>query len=126
AVIDARRSSAGNDGEKIIQTTIVLEGVYAKELIHVGAHVARALGTIRPLHSKHPLGGEMLYLVGYESDVNQAEMLIRSLHLQSIVAMRAWWDEHRTLYTGGTDHNKRRARNGFIRGFGFGAHTRIS
>ncbi|MGO1746904.1 MAG: DUF2786 domain-containing protein [Microbacterium gubbeenense] len=126
ALINERRSHTGHTGEDIVEKAIVFDGVYARELVRLGGAVAHALGNLRPLKARNRHGSEVLYLVGYESDVAQGELLVRSLHVQALVAMRSWWDEHRTLYTRGTEHDRRRARFGFLRGFSVGVAERIT
>lgn len=124
ALIDRRRERLGHTQEQIVQERLTFTGTYARDLRDLGTGVALALGTLRPLHAEHP-SGAVLYLVGYASDVQQARTLTASLEVQAMVAMRAWWATHRDLYRQHSDGERRRARSGFIRGFGAGAATRI-
>jgi len=124
AKIDERRRQQGQASEQIIQTSITWRASYARELRLLGINVAFALDTVRPLQSQWR-DTATLYLVGFESDVRQAETLIRSLEIQAMVALRAWWAEHKRDYDWADGHTRRRARWGFIRGFGEGAASRI-
>lgn len=124
ARIDERRGRAGRTSEEIVTERMIFTGVYARDMRELGAGVAVALGTVRPLYGEHP-GGVMLYLVGYASDARQAHTLTASLQVQAMVAMRAWWSAHREAYAECSEGDRRRARSGFVRGFGVGASTRI-
>lgn len=124
ARIDERRGLLGKPQEEIVTERIVFTGVYARDMRELGAGVAAALGTVRPLYADHP-DGMMLHLVGYSSDAQQAKTLTASLQVQAMVAMRAWWSVTREAYQWHTEGDKRRARSGFVRGFGVGAAERI-
>lgn len=125
ARIDERRAKLGQASEKIIEARKLFTGVYAMDLRDLGVQVAFGLGTLRPLVSKTWKGLPVLHLVGFESDVQQAQVLIASLEVQAMIAMRAWWAEERSFFSFYTESEKRRARSGFLRGFGNGAAARI-
>lgn len=58
--------------------------------------------------------------------MDQALVLINSLHLQSMVALRKWWDEHKdTNYLFARESQRVRARRTFVVYFGHGAGQRI-
>lgn len=57
--------------------------------------------------------------------MRQVTLLTASLQVQSMVAMRTWWKTERALYAWSSEGEKRRARSGFVRGFGVGAAARI-
>lgn len=124
AVIDERRARSGQVREEIIEIRMPMQGTYSIDLRDLGAQVAFGLGTIRPLVSKYG-NVHVLYLVGFESDVRQAELLVESLKIQALVAMRAWWARERDEYWYPNESAKRSARSSFIRGFGEGARARI-
>ncbi|UWF77598.1 DUF2786 domain-containing protein [Microbacterium neungamense] len=125
ARIDARRAERGQPQEEIVKERMLFTGVYARDVREIGAGVANALDSIRPLYGERPGGGMLLFLVGYASDVRQARLLIESLQVQAMVAMRAWWAIERHRYWWEPDAEKRRARSGFLRGFGVGVAARI-
>lgn len=126
ARIDERRAREGKASEQIVEARVSYAGTYSTEQRQIGAEVAFALGTLRPLQSKTWDGDHILHLVGFESDVEQAKVLLDSLQVQAAVAMRAWWKQNRVLYEHETEHRRRRARLGFLRGFGLGAAARIA
>lgn len=125
ARIDERRARQGQAREEIVQEHLVFTGAYARDIRELGAGVAHALGTVRPLFSTVASGELRLHLVGFASDVEQVKLLTASLHVQAMVAMRAWWNGMREAYAPYSESDKRRARSGFVRGFGSGAAARI-
>lgn len=125
ARIDERRAKRGQTQEEIVQERMLFTGAYARDMRELGIGIAFALGTLRPLQGANPDAGVLLYLVGFTSDVRQAQVLTKSLEVQAMVAMRAWWADVRGHYHWHSENQKRRARSGFIRGFGVGAASRI-
>lgn len=133
AVIDAKR--LGNTApEKIVTEKIYFTGIYSAGMVMMGHYVATALGQLRTLQSKNntrfnPATGkrekaDVLYVIGFESDVKQAVLLITSLQLQAVSAMAAWWrtfDEARYL----TGMEKFKEKRQFVISFGAGASERI-
>ena len=125
ARVDERRRLRGKTSESIVERSIIWTGTYNVALGDMAASVIYALGSMRVLESRRQ-GRCVTFVVGYESDVRQALSLLRSLEVQAMVAMRAWWHEHAHEYRFGSDWDRRKARDHFIRGFGHGAHHRIS
>ncbi|QBI98089.1 hypothetical protein SEA_FIREMAN_5 [Microbacterium phage Fireman] len=126
AVIDARRAREGKEHEQIVTKVIPFEGMYRNDMISLGASVADALGTVRVLQSKGRLTTH-LHVIGFESDVEQAYILIQSLQVQALLAVKEWWysvrDTARYQYHQQAD--KVRARHTFVVAFGVGAGERI-
>uniref|UniRef100_A0AAU7J7M0 Resolvase n=2 Tax=unclassified bacterial viruses TaxID=12333 RepID=A0AAU7J7M0_9VIRU len=136
AVIDDRRAKEGRSREQIVTRIIEFDGAYREDLMMMGFAVATALD-LRGLKSTarvdssnpmHPRGKPVvrLHVIGFESDVAQAEILIRSLHVQALLAMKDWWRTARTTthaYTSPSEQS--RARGIFINSFGTGAGLRI-
>ncbi|WP_114906831.1 DUF2786 domain-containing protein [Ornithinimicrobium murale] len=122
AEIDARRAK-DSEPEQVVTAAVAFTGTYTLGLWSMGWHVVHAFGTMRTFQRRR--GNERkLMIVGFESDVSQAKLLVESLHLQAIVAMRAWWktyDEKDWL----TAHESMMARRQFIESFGVGAGERI-
>lgn len=132
AMIDARRI-AGAKPEEIVTEKIHFTGIFAQAFVMMGHSAATGLGTIRTLQSKNNVQyidgkrvkSEVLYLIGFESDVAQAKLLIASLQMQAIVALNTWWGsnwQHATL----TGMEKFKARRQFIISFGYGVHDRLT
>lgn len=127
AVIDARRAREGKSHEQIIQVPIRFEGVYRNDFLEMGAAVVWALGSMRVLQSKRDTH-TVMYIVGFESDAKQAEVLVRSLQVQAIVALKAWWyvARYTPQYEYMRENLKKHARRQFVRAFGQGAGARIT
>lgn len=123
ARIDEQRARNGGEHEEIVQERMLFTGAYARDLRELGAGISLALGTVHPLYGNE--SASALYLVGHASDVRQAQLLTASLQVQAMVAMRAWWTIARHRYHWGSESARRRARSGFIRGFGAGVAERI-
>lgn len=126
AVINERRAKSGSSDEKIVQEGITFSGAYRLEMAHLGGMVAHGLGNIRCLLSTFKNKSVVLYLIGYESDVNQAKILIASLQVQSLVATRAWWKLNKNDFSLHSAYDQEAARRSFTRGFGTGAGARIA
>ena len=126
SVIDARRAREGKTHEQIIQVPVRFEGTYRNDLLEMGAAVVWALGPMRILQSKLDRH-TVMYIVGFESDVSQAEALVRSLHVQAMIALKSWWYEARDTaeYAYAPESHKRQSRRQFVRAFGQGAAARI-
>lgn len=127
ATIDARRAKEGKASEKIVERVLKFRGAYRGEMLNLCSHVIHALGTLRGLQATWGDGGKefYFYIIGFESDVAQAEILINSLQIQAAVAVRAWWREHKGLYAGLPGYDQEKQRRSFVHGFGGGAGRRI-
>jgi hypothetical protein len=127
ATIDARRAKQGKASEKIIEKHFAFRGAYRGEMLHLGHSIARSLGTLRSFQNTGYDNGKtfMLWIAGFESDVEQAELLINSLQLQAAVAVRAWWKEHKPVYEWMNSYEQEKARRSFVHGFGTGAASRL-
>lgn len=124
AVIDARRAKEGKSHEKVIEKRRDYKGNFAGEMFNIGRHVAWGMGSVKTMQSTSK-GFFHLYLVGFESDVQQAEVLIDSLEVQAMVAVRDWWKKNKADYAHMSGYNQEKARRAFVNGFGEGAGTRI-
>ena len=125
ATIDERRAKKGQAAEKIVEIRLDFTGAYRIELVNLSASVIYGLGSLRALQYTGNPRQASVWVIGFESDATQAAALIRSLHVQSMVALRQWWNENREDYRYETAYLKGRARESFIRGFGAGAGKRI-
>lgn len=126
ATIDARRAKAGKAGEEITTLRIRFTGAYRLEMVRLGDAVARGLGAIRCLMSTEGNKAATLILVGFESDIKQAETLILSLQVQAMVAVRVWWQANKASHSHLRPYDQEAARRSFADGFGSGAGRRIA
>lgn len=124
AVIDARRAKEGKSHEKVIEKRRDYKGNFAGEMHNIGRCVAWGMGSVKTMQSTSK-GFFHLYLVGFESDVQQAEVLIDSLEVQAMVAVRDWWKKNKADYAHLSGYNQEKARRTFVNGFASGAGTRL-
>lgn len=126
AVIDARRAKQGQASEKIVEERLDFTGAYRGELLHLSSMVVHGLGTLRGMQYTGGKGKVFSYwIVGFESDVAQAKVLINSLQLQAAVAVREWWKNNRAHYASRSAYDQEKARRSFVHGFGSGAGLRL-
>jgi hypothetical protein len=127
ATIDARRAKKGEASEKVIQIQIQFTGAYRGELLNLASRVTNSLGTLRMLQSTTWNKGKtfVAYIIGFESDVAQAKLLIESLEVQAAIAVRAWWKENKDSYSFLSTYEQEKERRSFVHGFGSGAGDRI-
>lgn len=126
ATIDARRAKKGEASEKIIEKRLDFTGAYRGEMVHLSSMVIHGLGSLRMMQYTGGTGRVFsAYIIGFESDVAQAEALILSLQIQATVAVRAWWKENKSIYSWQNSYEQEKARRSFVHGFGTGAGARI-
>jgi hypothetical protein len=92
AMIAAARGLQGKK-EEIIEVTVPFTGVLQKNTMNLGFAVINAHG-LKGFYSTHEYSSPKrvdVHIIGFESDVRNAEMLITSLNLQCATAMSKWW-----------------------------------
>jgi hypothetical protein len=140
AMIDAKRVREGGiSTESIVKENVSFSGIFKDALIHFSHNVVMAFRTMNGYVEKNVVRIEgtkgvkvhIYTIVGYESDVAQAKMLIMSLQVQAASALAEWWKEL-DLYTGagviketGSPMEKFKTRREFILSFGAGAASRV-
>lgn len=125
ATIDERRAKSGQASEKIIEERIDFKGAYRGELLHMSSAVAYAMG-MKFMQSTGGSGKVFSgWLVGFESDVAQAKLLIESLQVQAAVAVRTWWKENKEANSWRSTYDQEKLRRSFVHGFGSGAGNRL-
>lgn len=135
ASIDAARKAKGGKPEEIVKKSLPFGGRFADTLVTGGWRVAKAMSggtvdgyripnTVRYENGKR-IKGTTLVLIGFESDVEQAERLIESLVLQSVVARDAWWKTERDATYWCSEWEKFVERRSFVAGFFDGAADRL-
>lgn len=93
AQLDEKRRKAKKAGEKVVEESFVIEGSWARGLVHIAFAVSQGLGTVRMLKSA-VAGSTMsqrVYFIGFASDVARARALYDSLALQALSARDVWW-----------------------------------
>lgn len=126
AVIAERRAKQGGPAEEIIEHRLDFTGAYRGEMLHLVTNVISGLGALRALQYTGGTGKVFsIWVIGFESDVQQALTLIASLQVQAAVAVRTWWKGQKDLYLGESTYNQEKARRSFVHGFGTGVGSRI-
>jgi len=130
AMIDAKRLAAGGKVENIVTASCYVYGSYEAAWPYVFNHVVTSLGSMKVYLSKNridPVTGKKstkISVVGFESDVQQAMILLSSLQLQAMAAMKTWWATSEDK--GWMNASEAwRSRRQFIVSFGEGAGVRI-
>lgn len=121
-LLDVRRAARGEKLEQIIKWTFEFTGTYHRGLLYTFNDISTSLG----LQASFRRGTHWssLTIYGFESDVEQAKLLITSLQLQLAAALTSWWktyDEKRWL----TAMEKFKARRTFMFAFGRGVERRL-
>jgi Protein of unknown function (DUF2786) len=106
--------------EKVItKTTAEFPALFIKARLGIAAEVANSLGNMRC----YIMGGKKLAIVGFESDVDRAMMLIASILIQADHAQATWW---RTYPKAGMKQSEAfRARRQFLFSFRSAVGIRI-
>lgn len=132
AVDHAVLAAARNTEEQIVERVIEHTGIYQRQSHELASYVCDALGSLRTLISdgsryRQPKPGKYkgswekytkTYVIGFESDVENALVLIASLQVQAHRAQLSWWqtEQHR-LYSWHTSMDKFRMRRSFLTAF---------
>ena len=124
SVLEAKRSKAGSATEQIITRTYICSGSYQKPLMQFIHAIGRAYGNVEFMKS-NGRNTISLHMVGFQSDVDQLYILAESLHIQSTVAMSAWWKANKNEFAMRSTEGKWYARAAFLTGFGDGAARRM-
>lgn len=127
AVIDERRAKKGEASEKIIEQPLFFKGAFRGELLNLAWNVVRNLGDLKGMQNTGYDKGKtfVIWLVGFESDVKQAEVLINSLQLQAAVAVRAYWKANKADYSWQSSYEQEKVRRSFVQGFGTGVGAKL-
>jgi len=99
ALLDSRRAAGTGPREQIIESKIYYTTNYRYEYMKAGYWCAEAMGPIKCLQTRNSYNmdlpgwpkADVLYVIGYESDVEQAKLLLASIQIQSVAAMAEWW-----------------------------------
>jgi len=127
ALLAASKKNGGFKAEPIVRRMFEFKGAYRKT-VAIGVYgVVRAMsdGGIVGYKRERPAALE-IYLVGFEGQMDDAEMLFRSLQAQSELALATWWktaDWRRGIKT--EKHEMFMARRSFIQAFFQGAASRL-
>lgn len=122
AQIQAKKPGAKVD--PIIIERIYVNGTYEAATVTYGYAVAPAFNC-KSYQSKGSQKGHYIWLVGHTSDVEQAAILVKSMLIQSEMAMRYWWETGGREQSGTGRAEQKLARRQFMFGFGNGVRERL-
>jgi hypothetical protein len=138
STIDNARAASGKGRGDITSKTMWFPGSYRKGLVFGSYQIICAMGTMEARQSsrKHvdylriadPIDDRMglyLFIYGYESDLDNVVLLITSIHLQAMNAVRRWWKNDVNFKSFCTAGEKRSMRRSYIEGFFVGASKKI-
>ena len=124
--IERAQGKSQTKPEQIITHKIVFEGKsYAKVRMSNALGIAKALGLQGYYIAARDMRTYTAFIVGYERDVRDAELLINSLDMQGATAMKEWWAVERAEYSYESYRAQRMERRTFLLGFGSVASQRI-
>lgn len=123
AHVQAKRPGAKAD--PIIIERIHIKGTYESATVTYGYAVAPSFHCKSYQSKNQRDGGLFIWLVGHTSDVEQAAILVRSMLVQSEMAMRHWWENGGRERSGYDRSTKKLARRQFMFGFGNGVRERL-
>lgn len=124
--IRRRQSGQGRPTESITRHVMSFTGIYGKINMVFANSVVQALGDMRTIDATtvERRGGYVLWVIGYQSDVQHAALLVASLHTQCAHALEAWWRTYDSRDL--TEMQKFTNRRTFIDAFARGAVERIN
>jgi hypothetical protein len=138
AEIDAIRQALGEAKGEIICKSMWFAGVHSLGLLTGAYQIVLAFGgnlkgtrspgthhDYRGISDGDTRQGTYLNIFGYKSDIEQAELLITSVMLQAISAMKVWWKQSRDVFRWRTDSEKSLLRRSYIEGYFAGAAREI-
>lgn len=126
AVIDERRAHEGEQHEQIVTESVRFTKSYRRQMCSVASRVVNALGQCQSYRSFGKGRNYYdFYIVGFESDVAQAKLLIQSIQVQALVALRSWWNEVKHDFDDFSNNGRGQQRESFIVGYGRGVFERI-
>jgi len=128
AQLEAKQVGATRKTTPIVTVRIVIPDGhgYGIALLNIG-HEVGPVFNVRTLQSKGPKA-QVLWFIGHEDDVQDAQTLYTSLAAQAIPAAKAWWKEDgkpNFMWTTPSDNDAYLARREFIFGFARGAGSRL-
>lgn len=126
ATIDAARSSS--DAEAIVRVALTFTGIYGETQRLNAYRYAAALASVEPIMATGwtERGKLDMLLVGHDSDVQAAQLLLASLQTQCLTALERWARKHRTHIAGLTAMQKFKERRQFMVEFGYAAAERLA
>jgi len=125
AAVYAALADKERTNEVITRAVFAYTGIYRQVMVMMLHEVSTALGNLRTVNmTRTGSKDEVLWVIGFESDVEHAKLLLASLQTQCLTALERWWRD--ASKTGLTAMQKFKDRRQFILSFGHGAAERIT
>ena len=124
----ANAAGAEMKKEEIIKETVKFTGIYQKVLMLMGHYVGQT-NSCRTLYTnvdwERPKAHK-LTLIGFESDVRNAKLLVSSLEIQVLSSLNTWWRQARETYNYHSKMEQYKARRQFIVSFSATVYDRLA
>jgi hypothetical protein len=115
------QAAMGEEREEIVKEEITYKGVYAMELMGIGATIAKAQGA-RIYYSRGAKSTVHLHMVGFKKDLDRARMLDASVQIQATAQQMKWArdPENPGIKSWMSPMDKFKARRQFLIGYNAG------
>lgn len=120
----AASEKKAQDTSPVVSKVMTFEGTYRLGMMTSMYQVLQALQTCSAIRTQGR-NTESMHIYGRETQVDRAILLMSSLEIQAMVAMRNWWKASKHDYVSASEAQKQRVRRQFIISFGKGAADRI-
>lgn len=125
ANLEAKRPGQKREDIVTVRITVKNGHGYASAMA-ASAHYIAPFFSVRSLKSSLPDGGQVIWLIGHKSDVEQARTLAESLMEQGRKQALHWWKtEGKATMPWASDNDAYLARREFIFAFASGAQSRL-
>lgn len=127
ADVDAARRVRGEPSEQIVRVVLNFTGIYRQVLLTSAYRYLLALGTLRGVEARNHRvkGTDELWVIGFESDVEHARLLVASLQVQCLAALERWWRGVSDSLSYLTPMEKFKERREFVAQFSRAAAERV-
>lgn len=136
AELEAERlQSDPNRTEPIVHERLTFTGSYRRGTVRMAASIVYGFDTMQAYQVTDvdvfdEEDGKfktaiLLYVVGFQSDVEQTVMLVKSLELQAQREMKSWWKAHKDDYWWLSSSQQFHTKRQFLISFGQGAGRKI-
>ena len=120
------RASGEKKMEDIVRRSIHCTGANAKQLMILANTICHAGGVTRATYVRHAANDYRVSIFGYESDAEATVLLVQSVFIQALNAMRAWHKQEtkgRLRYADKTQRYNERCA--FLIGYAHGVQQKI-
>lgn len=109
--------------ESIIRSELLFSGIYGTVTMSLACVIMNSLNNVRLVEIPDTKNQKKLWVIGFQTDVENATLLVASLRVQCLSALERWWAGVNASIL--TPMQKFKERREFIYSFGVGAALRI-